>query len=120
MGSSSPMLSKTVILASSNKSLIRVIRSSIRSLRDCFLEVCRKPKLASCHDQRRCVAIVLLDVTRTINIEELQGWLQELEATDVMFATVSNGNDFDKDVVSRLLQAGATDHLELPLDQNKF
>jgi DNA-binding NtrC family response regulator len=120
MGSSSLVLSWTILLASRNKALIRVIQSGISALGHLQLEVCESPAKAFAHAQREEVFLVLLDVTQKTDSEGLKRLLRHLTASDLVVATVSWGNALVENLVSTLLCDGASDHLELPVDLDKL
>jgi two-component system response regulator HydG len=120
MGSSPRVLCWTILLASRNKALIRVVRSGISGLGHLQLEVCESPTKAFSHAQREEVFLVLLDVTQETDSEGLKRLLRHLTASDLVVATVSWGDALVENLVSTLLRDGASDHLELPVDLDKL
>src|SRR5262245_18397481 len=108
----------TLRMASSSKALIRAIGRSVKGMECLHLVICNNPMQALTQTQKKGL-LVLLHVTRATDAQALTQWVQQLTATNAMVATVSSGNDFHKDIVSKLLADRASDHLEWPLDSNK-
>ena len=122
MGASSPTPSRTLLLASRTKALVRAIRSRIQAPGICDLGVktCVDPVQALSRFQPDEVILVLLDVTQTIDMDDHRRWLEHFRARNLLVATVSCGNAVEKSLVSNMLEDGASGHLELPHDLDKL
>jgi DNA-binding NtrC family response regulator len=107
----------TVLLVSRAKVLIRCIRSALNALGNVALDVHEDPAdaLASALGDR--VILVLLDVAEA---DDTTGRLvRVLTASDRLVATVSWGQVSADERVRVGLNAGASNHLELPVDLGK-